>query len=79
MVRKVHTGIMPPGNMPQPSEADRRALLRWLETELDAASAARPNPGRTETLRRLNRTEYQNAIRDLLISHVARGLADAGL
>jgi hypothetical protein len=40
--------------------------LTWLETSLDAASAERPNPGRTETLRRLNRTEYQNAIRDLL-------------
>jgi hypothetical protein len=48
------------------SAAERRALLLSLETSLDAASAARPNPGRTETLRRLNRTEYQNAIRDLL-------------
>jgi len=66
VVRKLHTGIMPPANMPQPSEADRRALLTWLETALDAAYAARPNPGRTETLRRLNRTEYRNAIRDLL-------------
>src|SRR5262249_45848452 len=53
-------------NMPQPSQDDRRALLTWLETSLDAASAARPNPGRTDTLRRLNRTEYQNAVRDLL-------------
>ena len=70
VVRKLHTGIMPPANMPQPSEADRRALLTWLETELDAASAARPNPGRTETLRRLNRTEYQNAIRDLLAFNI---------
>ena len=66
VVRKLHTGVMPPPNMPQPSEADRRAMLTWLETSLDAASAAKPNPGRTETLRRLNRTEYQNAIRDLL-------------
>ena len=66
VVRKVHTGTMPPANMPQPSPDDRRALLTWLETSLDAASAARPNPGRTDTLRRLNRTEYQNAIRDLL-------------
>jgi mono/diheme cytochrome c family protein len=66
VVRKLHTGVMPPPNMPQPSEADRRAILRWLETSLDAASAAKLNPGRTETLRRLNRTEYQNAIRDLL-------------
>jgi mono/diheme cytochrome c family protein len=66
VVRKLHTSVMPPANMPQPSNADRRALLTWLQTALDVASAARPNPGRTETLRRLNRTEYQNAIRDLL-------------
>ena len=66
VVRKVHTGTMPPPNMPQPSKDDRHALVAWLQTELDEASAAKPNPGRTETLRRLNRTEYQNAIRDLL-------------
>jgi len=66
VVRKVHTGTMPPSNVPQPSQDDRRALLTWLTTSLDAASAAKPNPGRTDTLRRLNRTEYQNAIRDLL-------------
>jgi mono/diheme cytochrome c family protein len=66
VVRKVHTGTMPPPNMPQPSPDERRALLTWLQTSLDAASAAKPNPGRTETLRHLNRTEYQNAVRDLL-------------
>jgi hypothetical protein len=66
VVRKLRTGMMPPPNMPQPSLDDRRALLSWLETSLDKAAAAKPNPGRTETLRRLNRTEYQNAIRDLL-------------
>ena len=65
-MRKLRTGMMPPPNMPQPSMEDRRALLSWLETSLDKAAAAKPNPGRTETLRRLNRTEYQNAIRDLL-------------
>jgi mono/diheme cytochrome c family protein len=66
VVRKLRTGVMPPPNMLQPPKADRLALLTWLETSLDSASAAKPNPGRTETLRRLNRTEYQNAIRDLL-------------
>jgi hypothetical protein len=66
VVRKLRTGVMPPLNMPQPPEADRRTLLTSLETSLDAAAAAKPNPGRTETLRRLTRTEYQNAIRDLL-------------
>jgi mono/diheme cytochrome c family protein len=66
VVRKVRTGVMPPPNVPQPSAADRRAVLKTLEDSLDAVSAAKVNPGRTETLRRLNRTEYQNVIRDLL-------------
>src|SRR2546422_6148637 len=67
VVRKLRSSTMPPPNMPQPSTEDRRALLSWLETSLDQAAAAKPNPGRTDTLRRLNRTEYQNAIRDLLL------------
>ena len=66
VVRKLRTGTMPPSNRPQPAIGDRSALLSWLETSLDDAAAANPNPGRTETLRRLNRTEYQNSIRDLL-------------
>jgi len=66
VVRKLRTGMMPPPNMPQPSTEERQALVSWLETSLDKAAAAKPNPGRTETLRRLNRTEYQHAIRDLL-------------
>jgi len=66
VMRKVHIGTMPPANMPQLAPDDRRALLTFLETSLDAAAAAKPNPGRTETLRRLNRTEYRNAVRDLL-------------
>jgi cytochrome c5 len=66
VLRKVHIGTMPPPNMPQPGQEDRRALVSWLETSLDAAAAKNPNPGRTETLRRMNRTEYRNAVRDLL-------------
>ena len=66
VVRKLRTGVMPPPKSPQPSGTDRLAILKSLESSLDAASAAKVNPGRTETLRRLNRTEYQNAIRDLL-------------
>jgi hypothetical protein len=66
VARKLRTGVMPPPKMPQPSESDRLAMLTWLETSLDAAAAAKPNSGRTDTLRRLNRTEYQNAIKDLL-------------
>jgi mono/diheme cytochrome c family protein len=66
VVRKLRTGVMPPPDAPQPDGAERRAVLTWLETSLDAAWAAKKDPGRTETLRRLNRTEYQNVIRDLL-------------
>ena len=75
VVRKLRTGTMPPSPRPQPSAGDRGALVSWLETSLDRAAAANPNPGRTETLRRLNRTEYQNSIRDLLALDVdATGL-----
>jgi hypothetical protein len=42
------------------------AVAGWLETELDRAATARPNPGRPAGLHRLNRTEYANSIRDLL-------------
>ena len=66
VVQKLRTGTMPPSNRPQPPAEARQAMLEWLETSLDAAWEASPNPGRTETLRRLNRTEYQNSIRDLL-------------
>ena len=70
VARKLHTRAMPPANMTQPTEAERQAMLTWVEASLDAAAAAKPNPGRTETLRHLNRTEYQNAIRDLLALNI---------
>ena len=70
VARKLRTSTMPPPNMPQPSAEERGALQSWLETSLDEAAAAKPDPGRTDTLRRLNRTEYQNAIRDLLLLEI---------
>src|SRR6202023_3872394 len=45
-------------------------LVSKLERALDSAAEAKPNPGRTDTFRRLNRTEYHNAIRDLLAVEV---------
>jgi hypothetical protein len=57
---------MPPVNMPRPDNASYDAVSTWLETELDRAATARPNPGRPAALHRLNRTEYANAVRDLL-------------
>ena len=59
---------MPPVGMPRPDAGDlRRRQRRYLETELDRAGRA-PNriPGDLPNLHRLTRTEYQNAIRDLL-------------
>src|SRR5204862_6633914 len=57
---------MPPAGSRRPDERTYEQLLAVLETELDRHSAATPNPGRTDTFRRLTRTEYHNAIRDLL-------------
>ena len=70
VVRKLRTRSMPPAGLPRPDEQTYTTLLSSLETSLDTAAAAKPNPGRTDTFRRLNRTEYQNAIRDLLAIEV---------
>ncbi len=70
VVRKLSTRQMPPSDAPRPGEAEYGAALALLTSSLDAAAAAQPSPGRTETFRRLNRTEYQNAIRDLLALEV---------
>ena len=66
VVRRLRARQMPPAGKERPDEEVYQTLLSRLESALDQASAAHPNPGRTETFRRLNRTEYQNAIRDLL-------------
>ena len=66
VVRKLRAGAMPPRLRPRPDRATSDQLVTSIETALDRAAAQTPNPGRTETFRRLNRTEYQNAVRDLL-------------
>ena len=71
VVRKLRARQMPPvGRKERPDEATYDATIRSLETSLDRAAAAHPNPGRTATIRRLTRTEYQNAVRDLLALEV---------
>src|SRR5688572_1715236 len=70
VVRKVRGRMMPPPGLPRPDEATYDALAVHLEAALDRAAAERPNPGRTETFRRLTRVEYQNAIRDILALNV---------
>ena len=66
VVRKLRAGAMPPAPRPRPDEAAYARFVEGLETRLDAAAAADPNPGRTEAFHRLNRAEYRNAVRDLL-------------
>jgi hypothetical protein len=65
VVRKVQVGMMPPAGVPHPDQATRRALVASLSGALDEAARVNPNPGRP-ALHRLNRTEYANAMRDLL-------------
>ena len=65
VIRKLRVGAMPPQGMPRPAKAELDGLASYLETSLDRASLAKPNPGHA-TLHRLNRTEYANAVRDLL-------------
>ncbi|MGB6940785.1 MAG: DUF1592 domain-containing protein [Bryobacteraceae bacterium] len=65
VIRKMRAGMMPPPGMPRPPLAKYEQLRDWLEAEIDRKAAAHPNPG-SVVLHRLNRTEYANAIRDLL-------------
>ena len=66
VVRKLRAGAMPPAPRPRPDAATYVRVIARLESELDAAAAADPNPGRTEAFHRLNRAEYRNVVRDLL-------------
>jgi hypothetical protein len=66
VVRKLRAGVMPPAGLPRPDKAAYDGLAASFEAALDRVSAAHPRPGRTEPFHRLNRAEYQNAVRDLL-------------
>ena len=69
VIKKLRAGAMPPAGMPRPDVATGNALISFLENTLDRKATARPNPGR-HLPHRLNRAEYQNAIRDLLALEV---------
>ena len=64
-IRKLNTGEMPPAGMPRPKPAVISATTQWLADSLDTYAAAHSNPGRP-AIHRLNRSEYTNAVRDLL-------------
>lgn len=65
VVSKLRTGTMPPSGSPRPDEATYDEVAGWLETTLDEAWFENPHPGRITAIHRLNRTEYNNVIRDL--------------
>ena len=65
VIRKLRAGVMPPPDMPRPAAAEYEGLRDWLEAEVDRAAGGATSPG-SVVLHRLNRTEYANAIRDLL-------------
>ena len=66
VVRQLRVRYMPPVGLPRPDEETYDAVVASLSSQLDTAAAENPNPGRPDAFRRLNRTEYKNAIRDLL-------------
>jgi hypothetical protein len=67
IVRKLRAGLMPPTSVRRPDSATMESLIRWMENEIDRGAVTHlPAPG----LHRLNRTEYANAIRDLLALEV---------
>jgi hypothetical protein len=66
VTQRLQLGEMPPPKQPQPTMEEKKAVVAWLNGELLKANCiGAPDPGRV-TLRRLNRTEYANTIRDLI-------------
>jgi hypothetical protein len=70
VIAKLRAGSMPPPGMPRPDAATYHAVAASLEGEIDRAWVASPDPGRISAVHRLNRTEYNNAIRDLFAIEV---------
>jgi hypothetical protein len=63
--QNLRSQVMPPSDKDQPSVEEKKKLLAWIEKDVFKLDPNNPDPGRV-TIRRLNRTEYQNAVYDLL-------------
>jgi hypothetical protein len=65
VIARLRAGSMPPPGLPRPEAAVYHAVAGELEGDIDRAWATNPNPGRVSAVHRLNRSEYNHAIRDL--------------
>jgi mono/diheme cytochrome c family protein len=72
ILRRLSVGEMPPRGMPRPPKEQIADFTNWLGGSLDKLAAANPDPGRA-TIRRMNRTEYSNAVRDLVALDIDMG------
>src|SRR5205085_11588300 len=63
-LKNVRAGLMPPAKKPKPSAEEVHKLSQWIKTDVFAVDPTNVDPGRV-TIRRLNRTEYRNTIKDL--------------
>ena len=66
VIKKLRVGVMPPPNYPRPDKESYNGFRTFLENELDRVASTQINPGRTQAFHRINQTEYQNSVRDLL-------------
>ena len=64
MLKNVRAGIMPPAGKPRPTEKEVGLLADWIKRDVFGVDPHDPDPGRV-TIRRLNRVEYRNTVRDL--------------
>lgn len=65
VLKNVRAGVMPPEKKPRPTEQDLAVIESWIKSDVFKIDPSSPDPGRV-TLRRLNRAEYRNTIRDLM-------------
>jgi hypothetical protein len=65
VLKNVKSGEMPPEKKPQPSQAQRDLIAKFVQDQIFPVDPKKPDPGRV-TIRRLNRAEYNNTIRDLV-------------
>jgi hypothetical protein len=64
-LKNLRAGLMPPPKKPQPSPGQKQQIERWIKSAVFAFDPQNPDPGRV-TVRRLNRVEYRNTVRDLM-------------